>query len=137
MRVIDPPAEILSGCRRELLLVEAQLGEEDDTFRAFFRQRFQLEQTGLARPGYVCTPGGRWLELVFLGRSGLPFPSGVEIHALVPGLEPLDDAAAEADLADFMRWMFTALGAPWSLAAWRDTARLYHPPAGHSGGTDD
>ena len=136
MRVVDPPAEILSGCRRELLLVEARLGD-GDIFRSFFRRQFQLEQTGLSRPGYVGTPGGRWLELIFLGRSGEPFPSGIEIHALVPGLEPLDEAGADSDLADFMAWMFAGVGAPWSVEAWRDTARLYHLPAGHSGGTDD
>lgn len=136
MRVVDPPADILSGCRRELLLVEARLGHEE-IFRSFFRRQFQLDQTGLARPGYVRTPGGRWLELVFLGRSGEPFPSGLEIHALVPGLEPLDEAAGDADLADLMTWIFEGLGAPWSEAAWRDTARLYHLPRGHGGAQDD
>ena len=135
MRVMNPPAEILSCCRRELLLVEARLGD-DDTFRSFFRRQFDLDQTGLARPGYVCTPGGRWLELVFLGRSGEPFPSGVEINALSAALEPLDEAAAEVDLADFMAWMFEGAGLPWSLAAWRDTARLYHLPSNHEGGHD-
>lgn len=135
MRIAEPPQELLTGCRRELLLVEASLGA-DDTFRAFFRRQFNLDEVGLARPGHVCTPGGRWLEIIFLGRSGAPFPSGLEIHALIPALEPLVETLAEADLADFMMWMFTGVGSPWSPSAWRDTTRLYHLPTGHAGTQD-
>jgi hypothetical protein len=29
--------------------------------------------------------------LVFIGRSGEPFPAAVEIYALIPALEPLDE----------------------------------------------
>ena len=34
-------------------------------------------------------PSGTEYVPIFIGRSGGPFPAGVEIHALVPALEPL------------------------------------------------
>lgn len=134
--VVEASAELLASTRRELLLVEPQLGQVD-AFRRFFHQRFDLDTRGLSRPAYVLTRGGRWLELVFLGRSGEPFPSGVEIHARVPGLEPLDTAKAETDLADFMQWLFDGVGTPWSGEAWRETARLYRLPQDSARGDGD
>ena len=127
IKILEAPPAALDMTRRELLLVEPQLGQVD-AFRNFFRERFALDALGLSRPAYVLTRGGRWLELIFVGRSGEPFPSGVEIHARVPDLEPLDTAAAETDLAEFMQWMFDGVGPPWSGEAWRETARLYRLP---------
>ena len=44
--------------------------------------------------------------LVFVGRSGEPFPSGLEIYAIVDAaLEPLDDAVVDKDL-----WAITSAG---------------------------
>ena len=41
---------------------------------------------GLREPSYLAAPSGTEYALVFVGRSGEPFPSGVQIHALVPGV---------------------------------------------------
>src|SRR5215469_17253793 len=62
-------------------------------FRTFFANVFNLERVGLHEPGYVAAPSGTEYVLVFIGRSGEPFPTGVEIYALVPALEPLDEEA--------------------------------------------
>ena len=48
-------------------------------------------------------PSGGLYLLVFLGRSGEPFPSGVEIHALAQGLEPIEDEATDRDLYAILR----------------------------------
>ena len=36
--------------------------------------------------------------LVFVGRSGEPFPSGLDLFALPEALEPLDDVVTDRDL---------------------------------------
>src|SRR5260370_159946 len=76
--------------RRALILVEDRIGHYAE-FRDFFSRTFDLDRRGLAEPGYVTAPSGFTYALVFIGRSGEPFPAGVGIHALVPELEPLDD----------------------------------------------
>jgi hypothetical protein len=63
--------------------------------------------------------------LVFIGRSGEPFPSGVEIYALVPALDPLDEEAADRDLWEFLRWMVEGAGGGWTLVDLDATGRLF------------
>ena len=84
---------------------------------------------GLAAPGCVRAPSGQPYLLVFLGRSGEPFPSGVEIQALPPELQPLDEAAADRDLYAILRWVMAGVGAPWSAEAFEATAKVYRVPA--------
>jgi hypothetical protein len=36
---------------------------------------------------------------LFVGFSGQLFPAGLEVNALVPGLEPMDETAADAALS--------------------------------------
>jgi hypothetical protein len=67
--------------------------------------------------------------LVFLGRSGEPFPSGLEVYAIVDALEPLDDAAVDSDLWAILGWMIDGVGAPWSIKDLQETGRLYRIPA--------
>ncbi len=93
---IVPPPD-LTDQRRAFGLAEDRLGHYPE-FRDFFVRVFHLDAEPLARPGYVRAPSGRLYELVFVGRSGEPFPSGVEINALVPALDPLDENTVDRDL---------------------------------------
>jgi hypothetical protein len=59
------------------------------------------------------------------GRSGRPFPSGVEIAALVPGLEPMDTDQTDQDLWAILEWLVAGVGKPWSVEALRTTGRIF------------
>lgn len=98
--VIDLPE--LSGKRPELVLAEDRVGHYAE-FRAFFERTFDLARVGLTVPGYLSLSSGGVYELVFLGRSGEPFPSGVEISAIVPALEPIDEARVDRELWAILR----------------------------------
>ncbi len=121
------PLPDLSGLRPTLLLTEERLGHYAE-FREHVRRAFDLDRVGLSAPGCLRGPSGGLYLLVFLGRSGEPFPSGVELHALAPGLEPVDEAVAERDLVAFLRWMVAGAGPPWTVEALEATARLYRVP---------
>ena len=95
----------------------------------FFQRTFALDSLGLSRPGYVAVTDGGVYELTFIGRSGEPFPSGLEISAVVPALEPLDEQRTDRDLWAILRWMIEGVGAPWTLADLDATGRLYRLPA--------
>ncbi|GAN76491.1 hypothetical protein [Acidisphaera rubrifaciens] len=124
--IIDAPAA--GDTRRELLLTEDRLGHYPE-FRAFFIRAFDLDRVGLARPGHVRAPSGLVYALVFVGRSGEAFPCGVEIHAVVDALEPLDEAVADRDLWSILQWMIAGVGPPWTVEDLRATGRLYRIPA--------
>jgi hypothetical protein len=100
VRVITVPS--IEGRRRAFVLAEDRIGHYPE-FRAFFTNLFDLVRIGLREPGYVAAPSGTEYELVFIGRSGEPFPAGVEIYALVPALEPLDEEAVDRDLWGILR----------------------------------
>jgi hypothetical protein len=70
--------------------------------------------------------------LAFIGCSGEPFPAGVEIYALVPALEPLDDEVVDRDLWEILRWMVEGVGGAWTLADLDATGRRYRLPAAAS-----
>lgn len=123
--VIPPPP--LDGKRLAFVLVEDRLGHYAE-FRTFFVSTFDLDRIGLAQPGYVLAPSGNAYALVFLGRSGEPFPSGVEIHAIVPALEPLDDTIVDRDLWSLLRWMIEGVGGEWTVEAMEATGRLFRIP---------
>jgi hypothetical protein len=126
VRAIAPPP--LEGLRRAFVLAEDRIGHYPE-FRRFFAATFDLDREGLARPGYVAAPSGGCYALVFIGRSGEPFPSGVEIHALVPALEPLDEGAVDRDLWAILRWMIEGVGGDWTVRDLDATGRLYRVPA--------
>ena len=46
--------------------------------------------------------------LVFIGRSGEPFPDGIEIYALPCALEILDDTNVDTELWALLRWITSA-----------------------------
>ncbi len=124
--VVVPPS--LDGKRLAFVLAEDRLGHYPE-FRAFFVRSFDLDRLGLTQPGYLQAPSGTMYELVFIGRSGEPFPSGVEIHAVVPALEPTDDAAVDHDLWSILRWMIEGIGGEWTADAMESTGRLFRIPA--------
>jgi hypothetical protein len=126
VKVITTPA--LEGKRRAFVLAEDRIGHYSE-FRAFFTAMFDLGHVGLQTPGYLAAPSGIEYALVFIGRSGEPFPSGVEIHALVPALEPLDEEVVDRDLWEILRWMIAGVGGDWRLADLDATGRLYRLPA--------
>ncbi len=95
-------------------------------FRDFFVRRFSLDSAGLSRPGYVRGPSAMVYALVLIGRSGEPFPDGLEIYALPYALEPLDDADVDADLWALLRWMIAGIGGEWRVEDFDATERLYH-----------
>ena len=125
VRVITTP--LLEGKRRAFVLAEDRIGHYPE-FRAFFAKTFDLGQVGLREPGYLAAPSGAEYALVFIGRSGEPFPAGLEIHALVPALQPLDEEAVEHDLWEILCWMIDGVGGAWTLADLDATGRLFRIP---------
>jgi hypothetical protein len=63
--------------------------------------------------------------LVFIGRSGEPFPDGIEIYALPDALEPLNDTDVDADLWALLRWTIAGVGGEWRVEDLDATGRLY------------
>ena len=122
------PQPSLDGRRLAFVLAEDRLGHYPE-FRAFFVRIFELDRVGLTRPGYVQAPSGTVYALIFIGRSGEPFPSGVEVQALVPALEPIDEAVVDRDLWSILRWMTEGVGGEWTPDAMEATGRLFRIPA--------
>ena len=115
------------GHRVVPLLGEHDLGHYPE-FAAFLSATFSLDEDPLGPPGLLRV-GARHYELTFVGRSGRPFPAGVEIGALVPGLEPLDDAVADRDLWEILHWLVDGVGGDWDREALETTGRIYRIPA--------
>lgn len=122
----------LDGTRRALVLTEDRIGHYPE-FRDFFLRSFSLNSTGLSRPGYVQAPSGMTYALVFIGRSGEPFPDGIEIYALPYALETLDDTNVDTDLWALLRWMIEGVGGEWRVEDLDATGRLYQLSAADTG----
>lgn len=119
---------MLNGMRLAFVLAEDRLGHYPE-FRDFFVRSFDLNQVGLRRPGYLRAPSGTAYALIFLGRSGEAFPCGVELHAVVPALEPLDETQVDRDLWAILQWLVAGVGGDWTLEALQATGRLFRIPA--------
>lgn len=117
----------LEGKRRTLVLAEDRVGHYDE-FRRFFVRQFSLEQKRLSEPGYVRAPSGAVFALVFIGRSGEPFPDGLEVYAIVDAIEPLDDDAVDADLWELLTWIIQGVGGEWTVDDLMATGRLFRLP---------
>lgn len=126
--VVIVAAPDLSDTRHTLALTEDRVGHYPE-FRAFFVRSFDLERVGLQAPGYVRAPSGRVFAIIFIGRSGEPFPAGVELHAISAALEPIDSDELDRDLWAILRWMIAGVGAPWRVEDLDATGRLYRVPA--------
>lgn len=122
------PKPNLAGTRLEFALAEDRVGHYPE-FRDFFAATFDLDRVGLSEPGYVRAPSGLTYALVFIGRSGEAFPSGLEIYAVVDALEPVDSDVLDADLWAILTWIIAGVGAPWSVDDLNATGRLYQVPA--------
>ncbi len=57
----------------------------------------------------------------------------MEINALVPALDPLDENTVDRDLRAILRWMIDGVGPPWTVADLEATGRLYRIPAAGGG----
>ncbi|MCP3462914.1 hypothetical protein [Bradyrhizobium sp. CCGUVB23] len=114
----------LNGTRRALVLTEDRVGHYPE-FRQFFVRQFSLDAAGLSRPGYVRAPSGMIYALVFIGRSGEPFPDGIEIYALPYALETLDDTNVDTDLWALLRWIIKGVGGKWRVEDLDATGRLF------------
>jgi hypothetical protein len=123
----------LAGKRLAFALAEDRIGHYAE-FRAYFARIFDLDRVGLAHPGFVRAPSGLAYALVFIGRSGEPFPSGVEVYAVVDALEPIEDNVLDTDLWAILGWMIDGVGAPWTQHDLEETGRLYRIPAARAGG---
>jgi hypothetical protein len=118
----------LSATRLEFALAEDRVGHYPE-FRAFFARTFDLDRVGLSQPGYVRAPSGLTYAMVFIGRSGEAFPSGLEIYAVTPALEPVDSDTLDADLWAILAWTIAGVGPPWTQDDLNATGRLYQVPA--------
>jgi hypothetical protein len=116
------------GKRLALVLPEDRVGHYPE-FRDYFVRTFALDRIGLAEPGYVQAPSGLTYALVFVGRSGEPFPSGVEVYAIIDALEPVDEGVLDNDLWAILGWMINGVGEPWTVGDLQETGRLYRIPA--------
>lgn len=113
---------------RSVPLVADHAASHYPEFAAFFRKTFDLDANPFGPPGLLRV-GDRHYELVFVGRSGKAFPVGVELNALVTGLEPLDEDVADRDLWAILRWLVDGVGGEWSSAALDTTGQIYRVPA--------
>jgi hypothetical protein len=128
MSVTVLAAPDLADKRLAFVLAEDRIGHYPE-FRGFFARVFDLDRVGLGAPGYVLAPSGLAYALVFIGRSGEAFPSGVEIYAIVDALEPIEEIVLDLDLWAILRWMIEGVGGEWSLQDLEATGRLYRIPA--------
>jgi hypothetical protein len=121
----------LEGKRLSFALAEDRLAHYPE-FRDFFVRTFDLDRKGLSEPGFVRAPSGNAYALIFIGRSGAPFPSGLELYAVVDALEPIDGDVLDRDLWSILRWVIGGVGAPWTVEDFDRTGRLYRVPAAPS-----
>ncbi|MBT6273113.1 MAG: hypothetical protein HOI95_03165 [Chromatiales bacterium] len=120
---VTPTTDRPSNVRSVPVLTDPDVGHYPE-FSAFLTERFDLTDQPLESPGLLDV-GGNIYELIFIGRSGRPFPAGVEIAALVPGLEPMDTGQADKDLWAILEWLIAGVGEPWSVEALRTTGKIY------------
>ena len=112
-----------SNTRSVPLLTDPDVGHYPE-FRTFLSETFGLTERPLDAPGLL-EVDGRVYELVFIGRSGRPFPAAVEIAALVTGLEPLDVEQADRDLWRILEWLVEGVGPPWDVETLATTGQIY------------
>jgi hypothetical protein len=128
----EPPVVELSerrplGHRAVPLLSDHDVAHYPE-FREFLSRTFNLAAEPFGPPGLLRIQN-RFYELVFVGYSGRPFPAGVRISALVPGLEPLDESAADLDLWAILQWLIAGVGGEWTADGLTTTGRIYRVPA--------
>ncbi len=128
--IIEKPD--LRGKRLSFALAEERVSHYPE-FRDFFVRTFDLDAKGLAEPAFVRAPSGFAYAFIFIGRSGEPFPSGLEIHAVVDAMEPIEGTTMDRDLWSILRWMIGGIGGPWTVEDFDRTGRLYRIPVAPKG----
>ena len=118
-RITERPA----GTRSVPVLTDPDVTHYPE-FAAFLSDTFELTDKPLEAPGLLDVDG-RVYELIFIGRSGRPFPAAVEIAALVPGLAPMDTDRTDKDLWAIMEWLIDGVGEPWTVDALRTTGQIF------------
>lgn len=117
-----------SVLRRQVVLTEVGLGHVP-AFRQVFVDHFGIVARALPEePGWFHTSAGNLYEVVLTARSAEPVPAGVEIAALPARFAPLDAAAVDRDLWEFLHWLVDHAGEPWTVDALERVARLYRIP---------
>jgi hypothetical protein len=120
---VTPVTERPSDRRSVPILTDPEVCHYPE-FSSFLSDTFGLADNPLESPGLLDVDG-RVYELVFIGRSGRPFPAAVEIAALVPGLEPMDEDQTDKDLWAIMEWLIDGIGEPWTVDDLRTTANIF------------
>lgn len=100
---VDPETLDLENHRRELVMVEEVLRQSAEYWEEVRRQ-FELDDN-LTRNRYLYrAPSGGLYEIVFVGRTDEPFPSGMEFWYLADGFDQLPPGSTiNADLWDLVR----------------------------------
>jgi len=112
-----------SDCRSVPVLADPEVAHYPE-FKNFLVETFELDKDPLGTPG-ILDVDGRCYELIFVGRSGQPFPAAIEIAALVEGLEPMDAEQTDTDLWKIMEWLVQGVGGRWTIEALRTTGKIY------------
>ncbi|MDP9430920.1 MAG: hypothetical protein M3Q47_19595 [Actinomycetota bacterium] len=117
-----------SALRRQVVLIEFKLGHVP-AFRQVFVDHFAIQARALPEePGWFRTQAGNLYEVVLTARAGEPVPGGVEVAALPARFAPLDAAAVDRDLWEFLHWVVDRAGQPWTVDALERVAKLYRIP---------
>ena len=129
VEIISPADIRAQKYRRVFVMVEERLGHYAD-FREALIDAFGLTPAHAdgGSPGYFRVASGREYEVVFTSRSGQRFPSGLEIHALVPGFDAIDPEVTDEDMWRFLEWLIPRVGGEWTLEALRATGKIYKIP---------
>lgn len=108
---VDPASLNLENHRRELVMVEEVLRQRVEFWQQVRRQ-FALGDR-LTRDRYLHrAPSGGLYDIVFIGRSDEPFPSGMEFWYLAEGFDQLPPKSViDADLWVFARDLVSAVEA--------------------------
>ena len=125
--VIEPPEHRPLGHRAVPLLSDHDVAHYPE-FREFLSRTFNLAADPFRPPGLLRIQD-RLYELIFIGYSGRLFPAGVQINALVPGLEPLDEQTADRDLWAILQWLIAGVDGEWTADGLTTTGRIYRIPA--------
>ena len=127
---IVAPADIRTqNYRRVFVMMEDRLGHYPG-FREALVEAFKLTPAHAdgGAPGYFRAASGREYEVVFTSRSGLRFPSGLEINALVAGFDAIEPDATDEDIWRFLEWLIPRVGGEWTLDALKATGKVYKVP---------
>ena len=106
---IDPSTLHLENHRRELVMVEEVLRQRLE-FWEEIRRQFSLNDQ-LPRHRYLYrAPSGGLYDIVFIGRTDEPFPSGMEFWYLAEGFSQLPPRSTiDADLWTFAKDLVAAV----------------------------